>query len=71
MEKDMWYGAGAAGLATTVALKMVGIEALVLEKFKELRTTGAALTLFSNAWFALNALQISHKLTNLYAPCNK
>ncbi|KAF6175218.1 hypothetical protein GIB67_015903 [Kingdonia uniflora] len=43
-------GAGIASLATALALKQVGIHALVLEKSPELRTTGAALTLFPNAW---------------------
>ncbi|KAH7565988.1 hypothetical protein ACOSP7_022169 [Xanthoceras sorbifolium] len=64
-------GAGIAGLATAVALKKVGIRALVLERFDHLRTTGAALTLFPNAWLALDALGVSHKLSLLYAPCKK
>uniref|UniRef100_A0A2N9HRJ2 FAD-binding domain-containing protein n=1 Tax=Fagus sylvatica TaxID=28930 RepID=A0A2N9HRJ2_FAGSY len=41
-------GAGIAGLATAVALKRVGVRALVLEKSEGLRATGAALTLQGN-----------------------
>ncbi|KAF6163674.1 hypothetical protein GIB67_036134 [Kingdonia uniflora] len=61
-------GAGIAGLATALGLKRVGIRALVLEKSPELRTTGAALTLFPNAWLALDALGLTKKLDSLYAP---
>ncbi|CAL5371849.1 unnamed protein product [Camellia sinensis] len=64
-------GAGIAGLATAVALKRVGIEALVLERSEGLRTTGAALTLFPNAWLALDALGIAQKLSSIYNPFNK
>jgi 2-polyprenyl-6-methoxyphenol hydroxylase-like FAD-dependent oxidoreductase len=61
-------GAGIAGLATAVALKRVGVRALVLEKSEGLRATGAALTLQPNAWHALDALGVAHKLTTIYAP---
>lgn len=72
MEKNVVIiGARMARLRTTLALKRIGVEALVLEKSKELRTIGVALTLFPNAWFAHNALNIAHKLNTLYAPCNK
>ncbi|XP_010260971.1 PREDICTED: uncharacterized protein LOC104599917 [Nelumbo nucifera] len=59
-------GAGIAGLATALALKKVGIRSLVLERSQELRTTGAALTLFPNAWRALQVLGVDHKLTSIY-----
>ncbi|KAG5223932.1 zeaxanthin epoxidase [Salix suchowensis] len=55
-------GAGIAGLATTVALKKVGVRALVMEKSKGLRSTGTALTLSPDDWLALDALGVSHKL---------
>ena len=61
-------GAGIAGLATAVALKRVGVRALVLEKSEGLRATGAALTLQPNAWLALDALGVAHELTTIYAP---
>ncbi|KAB1210206.1 3-hydroxybenzoate 6-hydroxylase 1 [Morella rubra] len=64
-------GAGVAGLATAVALKRLGVRALVLEKAEGLRTTGSALGLSPNAWFALDALGKAHKLTTAYAPCRK
>ncbi|KAF8404437.1 hypothetical protein HHK36_009322 [Tetracentron sinense] len=64
-------GDGPIGLATALALKRVGVRALVLEKSDGLRATGAALTLFPNAWLALEALGAAHKLTSLYAPFTK
>ncbi|KAB1210328.1 FAD-dependent urate hydroxylase [Morella rubra] len=64
-------GAGIAGLATAVALKRLGVRALVLEKAEGLRTTGSALGLSPNAWFALDALGVAHKLVTAYAPCRK
>ncbi|CAL1373972.1 unnamed protein product [Linum trigynum] len=68
MEEVVIVGAGIAGLATALALQRVGIRALVLEKAECLRTTGSALNLFPNAWIALDALGVSHKLTPLYRP---
>ncbi|XXG64671.1 hypothetical protein AAC387_Pa05g2558 [Persea americana] len=59
-------GGGIAGLATALGLKRVGIRALVLERSHELRATGAALTLAPNAWRALDALGVAHKLIPLY-----
>ncbi|KAJ4966650.1 hypothetical protein NE237_018499 [Protea cynaroides] len=70
-EEVVIVGGGIAGLATALALKRVGIEALVLERSPELRTTGAALTLFPNAWLALEALGVAHKLTSIYSPIKK
>ncbi|PKI41667.1 hypothetical protein CRG98_037974 [Punica granatum] len=67
-EEVVIVGAGIGGLATAVALKRVGVRALVLERAAELRATGAALTLFPNAWLALDALGVADKLTALYAP---
>ncbi|CAL9054387.1 unnamed protein product, partial [Musa banksii] len=55
-------GAGIAGLATAVALKIVGLQTLVLERSPELRATGAAIGLSSNAWRALEVLGVAHKL---------
>ena len=71
VEDVVIVGGGIAGLATAVALKRAGIEALVLEKSESLRTTGAALNLFPNAWFALDALGVSHKLLASYKPTLK
>lgn len=64
-------GAGIAGLAIAVALKRVGIQALVLEKSQGLRTTGATLSLYPNAWASLYALDVAHKLIDCYDPCTR
>ncbi|KAL5753936.1 hypothetical protein ACOSP7_022156 [Xanthoceras sorbifolium] len=58
-------GARIVGLASAVTLKRLGIRALVLERFEDLRATDAALTLFPNAWLALNALGVSHLTSSL------
>ncbi|KAF3791619.1 FAD-dependent urate hydroxylase [Nymphaea thermarum] len=67
-EEIVIVGAGIAGLATAVGLHRVGLGCRVLERAQELRTTGAALMLFPNAWRALEALNVAHKLTPFYAP---
>ena len=67
VEDVVIVGAGIAGLATAVALKRVGVKALVLERWHELRAAGAALSLFPNAWRALDVLGVSHKLTSIYS----
>ncbi|CAK7336143.1 unnamed protein product [Dovyalis caffra] len=71
VEDVVIVGAGIAGLATKMALKRVMVQALVLERSQKLRATGAALTLFPNAWLALDALGVSHKLNPIYAPSLK
>ncbi|KAK9096346.1 hypothetical protein Sjap_021843 [Stephania japonica] len=68
LEDVVIVGAGIAGLATAVALKRVGVRSVVLERSDELRTTGAALSLFPNAWIALEALGVAQKLTSIYHP---
>ncbi|XP_044491345.1 monooxygenase 2-like [Mangifera indica] len=71
VEEVVIVGAGIAGLATAVALRRVGVQAMVLERADGLRATGTALTLHPNAWLALDALGVSHKLTSLYSPFKK
>ncbi|XP_062114765.1 monooxygenase 2-like [Humulus lupulus] len=66
VEDVVIVGAGIAGLATAVALTRVGVKALVLERSDGLRATGAALILSRNAWLALDALGVSHKLNFMY-----
>ncbi|KAF5480684.1 hypothetical protein F2P56_001415 [Juglans regia] len=64
-------GGGIAGLATAVALKRVGVGALVLEKSEGLRATGTSLGLAPNAWLALHALGVGSKLTATSTPLTK
>ncbi|XP_050292491.1 monooxygenase 2-like isoform X1 [Quercus robur] len=64
-------GAGIAGLATAIALERVGVKALVLEKSEGLRAIGAAIGLHQNAWLALEALGVAHKLTTTIPPLRK
>lgn len=70
-EEIVIVGGGIAGLATALALKRVGLSARVLERYPELRAVGAALTLSPNAWFALRALGVDHKLTSVYHTLTK
>eukprot|EP01018_Ginkgo_biloba_P029760 Gb_17956 [translate_table: standard] len=55
-------GGGIAGLATALALHRVGLKSLVLERADGLRATGTALTIWKNAWKALDALGIGDEL---------
>ncbi|KAB5511961.1 hypothetical protein DKX38_028989 [Salix brachista] len=71
VEDVVIVGAGIAGLATAVALKKVGVRALLMEKSKGLRSTGTVLTLSPDVWLALDALGVSHKLIPLYIPSFK
>ncbi len=51
-------GAGIGGLAAAVALRRVGIEALVIERATSIREVGAGLSLWSNAVNALRELDL-------------
>ncbi|KAG6547622.1 hypothetical protein Mapa_011071 [Marchantia paleacea] len=61
-------GAGIAGLATAAAMNKIGVKSLVLEQSAELRTTGASLTLWSNAWRVLDVLGIGDELRSKHQP---
>lgn len=72
MDEDVVVvGGGIAGLATALGLHRVGMRVLVLEKSDEPRITGACLSLAGNAWRALEALGVAHKLASLYPPFTK
>ncbi|KAL1831378.1 monooxygenase 2 [Daucus carota subsp. sativus] len=71
VEEVVIVGAGICGLAIAVALRRYGIQAVVVERAESLRTTGASITLASNAWLALEALGVSHKLNPHYPTLNK
>ncbi|GLJ27054.1 hypothetical protein SUGI_0530470 [Cryptomeria japonica] len=60
-------GGGIGGLATALALYRVGLKCLVLEQGSSLRTTGAALNLWTNAWKELEALGIAEDLRTRHA----
>ncbi|KAI4297785.1 hypothetical protein L6164_037652 [Bauhinia variegata] len=51
-------GAGIAGLTTSLGLHRLGIPSLVLESSDTLRVTGFALTIWTNAWKALDAVGV-------------
>ncbi|KAL3840181.1 hypothetical protein ACJIZ3_024772 [Penstemon smallii] len=51
-------GAGLAGLTTALGLHRLGVGSVVLESSESLRVTGFALTLWTNAWRALDAVGV-------------
>ncbi|KAL9682553.1 hypothetical protein QQ045_014354 [Rhodiola kirilowii] len=55
-------GAGISGLATSLGLHRLGIKSLVLEASDQLRTSGYTLSIWANAWRALDALGIGESL---------
>ncbi|XP_030943747.1 monooxygenase 3-like isoform X2 [Quercus lobata] len=55
-------GAGIAGLTTSLGLYRLGVESIVLEAWDSLRNTGFALTLWTNAWKALDAVGVGDSL---------
>lgn len=55
-------GAGISGLTTSLGLHRLGIRSLVLESWDSLRTTGFALTTWTNAWKALEAIGVADAL---------
>ncbi|XP_042455332.1 monooxygenase 2-like [Zingiber officinale] len=61
-EEIIIVGAGLAGLAVSVGLHRKGIRILVLESSDTLRAAGFALTVWNNAWRALDALGVGDSL---------
>ncbi len=55
-------GGGIAGLSAAIALKNIGIDALVVEAGKSIRPVGAGLSLAANAIEALHHLKISEEV---------
>lgn len=63
IEKDIVIvGAGIAGLTTSLGLHRLGIESLVLESSDSLRVGGFALTVWENAWKALDVVGVGNIL---------
>ncbi|KAJ8648032.1 hypothetical protein MRB53_001055 [Persea americana] len=59
VEDVVIVGAGIAGLATALGLHRIGLRSLVLESSDRLRVNGYAITTWTNAWKALDALGMS------------
>jgi 2-polyprenyl-6-methoxyphenol hydroxylase-like FAD-dependent oxidoreductase len=59
--KAIIVGAGIGGLSAAATLRRVGLEVEIYERAPDLRTTGSALSLMSNAVLALRALGIEPK----------
>ncbi|XP_052202145.1 monooxygenase 2-like [Diospyros lotus] len=59
-------GGGIAGLTTSLGLHRLGLKSLVLESSDKLRVTGFALTLWTNAWRALDAVGVANSLRQHY-----
>ncbi|XP_040363932.1 monooxygenase 2 isoform X2 [Rosa chinensis] len=62
VEDVVIVGAGISGLTTALGLHRLGIRSLVLESFHSLRITGFALTTWTNAWKALDAIGVGDYL---------
>ncbi|KAI9095983.1 hypothetical protein K1719_026130 [Acacia pycnantha] len=62
VEDIVIVGAGIAGLTTSLGLHRLGVRSLVLESSNNLRVTGFALSIWTNAWKALDALGVGNIL---------
>ncbi|CAN6302245.1 unnamed protein product [Urochloa humidicola] len=62
VEDVVVVGAGLAGLATALGLHRKGVRSLVLESSPARRTAGFALTAWTNAFRALDALGVGDKI---------
>lgn len=63
--KAMIIGGGIGGVAAAIALQRVGIECDIFEQAEELREVGTALTIWANAWQALEKLGVGRTLPPL------
>lgn len=68
MAKALIIGGGIGGLATTIALRQKGVNALVFERVPELKEVGAGLSLWVNAINALDKLGMSEALQSISIP---
>jgi 2-polyprenyl-6-methoxyphenol hydroxylase-like FAD-dependent oxidoreductase len=66
--KAIIVGGGIGGLAAALALRRVGVEALVFERAPELREIGAGVGLWSNAIAALHRLDRDERVVALGSP---
>ncbi|KAF5955909.1 hypothetical protein HYC85_008765 [Camellia sinensis] len=66
VEDIVIVGAGISGLTASLGLHRLGLRSVVLESSDRLRITGFALSLWTNAWRALDAVAIAHSLRQHY-----
>ncbi|XP_020213403.1 monooxygenase 2 [Cajanus cajan] len=71
VEDVVIVGAGIAGLTTSLALHRLGVRSLVLECSDALRVTGFALTTWTNAWKALDAVGVGAILRQQHLQLNE
>ncbi|WOL18891.1 hypothetical protein Cni_G27688 [Canna indica] len=64
-------GAGIAGLAAALGLHRLGLRSLVLESSDTLRASGFAITTWTNAWRALDALGVGDSLRSQHLRLEK
>ncbi|XP_014512707.1 monooxygenase 2 isoform X2 [Vigna radiata var. radiata] len=70
VEDIVIVGAGIAGLTTSLGLHRLGIPSLVLESSDTLRVTGFALSIWQNAWKALDAVGVGDSLRRQHLRLN-
>jgi len=63
--KALIIGGGIGGVAAAIALERVGVECDIFEQAEELREVGAALSIWANAWQALETLGVGRTLLTL------
>ncbi|KAJ3678703.1 hypothetical protein LUZ60_002506 [Juncus effusus] len=61
-------GGGIAGLAVSLSLHKLGVNSIVLEQGRALRTGGTSLTLFKNGWRVLDSLGVGDELRQNFLP---
>ncbi|KAH1190505.1 Monooxygenase 3 [Glycine max] len=71
VEDIVIVGAGIAGLSTSLGLHRLGIRSLVLESSDSLRITGFALSIWENAWKALDAVGVGDFLRQQHPQLNR
>ena len=63
--KAMIIGGGIGGVAAAIALERVGVECDIFEQAEEMREVGAGLSIWANAWQALEKLGVGRALLAL------
>ena len=66
--RAMVAGGGIGGLSAALALRRVGVDAVVIERARELREIGAGITLWANALKALSKLGLREQVRSLTWP---